>query len=158
MFERPDPELDTALELSESDPQQAARVLKIAANYLKRQEKLPSALAIFLASAFERAMNKASMFRGAELLRNLNLQVDHRKLKANFEYVGMDVEQLLKEKIPKGKAIIQVGETYGISDSTVKRMHEKYLAHRRIEEDAEAIDQEQEQLHYQQRSDEKDCR
>ena len=156
MFERPDPELDTALELSESDPQQAARVLKIAANYLKRQEKLPSALAIFLASAFERAMNKASMFRGAELLRNLNLQVDHQRLKANFEYVGMDVEQLLKEKIPKGKAIIQVGETYGISDSTVKRMHEKYLAYRRIEE-AEAIDQEQEQLHYQQRSDEKDC-
>lgn len=56
MFERPDPELDTALELSKSDPQQAAHVLKITANYLKRQEKLPSTLSLFLADAFERAM------------------------------------------------------------------------------------------------------
>ena len=42
MFERPNPELDNALALAESDPQQAAHVLRIAASYLKAGETLPS--------------------------------------------------------------------------------------------------------------------
>jgi hypothetical protein len=139
MFERPDPELDTALDLSKSDPQQAAQVLRIAARYLKAREKLPSALALFLGDAFERAMKKSTLLRGSELLVNLNLVVTHRRPKANFEYVGIEVERLLQAKVKKGKAIIQACEIYGIDESTVKRMHKKYLALKAIEDDFDAL-------------------
>ena len=123
MFERPNPELDNALALAESDPQQAAHVLRIAASYLKAGEILPSALANFLGDAFERAMKKPTTSRGSELVVNLHLEVNHRRPKANFEWVGVDVEQLLEANVPKGEAILQVGEIYEISKSTVERMH-----------------------------------
>ena len=152
MLERPDPELDAALDLSRSDPAQAAQVLRIAASYLRRKESLPTSLAFFLADAFESAMRKASMFRGTELLMNLNLVVPNRRPKANFEYVGMDLERLLRAKVPKGEAILQVGETYGISVSSVKRRYKEYLAYKDIEEYADALDYEEEQRHYAQQS------
>ena len=129
MFERPDPELDNALELAASDPQQAAQVLRIAARYLKKMEPLPSALSCFLGDALERAMKKpTTRRRGSDLLVNLHLEVNHRRPKANFEWVGGDVERLVQEKVKKGEAIIRVGESYRISDSTVKRMHNQYIA------------------------------
>jgi len=112
MFDRPDPELDSALELSKSDPQQAAKVLRIAASYLKAQQPLPSALASFLGDAFERAMKKIPMYRGSELLVYLNLEVKNRRPKANFEHVGMEVEKLVLAEVPKGEAIIRTGEAY----------------------------------------------
>jgi LysM repeat protein len=152
MFERPNPELDTALELSKSDPQQAAQVLRIAASYLKKQEQLPSALALFLGDAFEHAMKKPTTSRGSQLLINLSLEVAHRRPKANFEYVGIEVEQLVQAKIKKGEAISRVGETYGIDDSTVKRMHKKYLALKASEEDNDALIYEAEQRNYVQQS------
>jgi hypothetical protein len=133
MFERPDPELDNALALAASDPQQAAQVLRIAAQYLKRLEPLPSALAFFLGEAFEMAMKRPTTSRGSELLVNLHLEVTHRRRKANFEWVGGDVERLIQAKVTKGKAIIQVGETYEIDESTVKRMHKEYLAYKAFE-------------------------
>ena len=126
MFGRPNPELDNALALAESDPQQAAQVLRIAASYLKMGELLPSALAYFLGDAFERAMKRPTTSRGSELLVNLHLMVNHRRPKANFEWVGVDVEQLLKANLPKGEAINRVGEIYDIDPSTVKRMHKLY--------------------------------
>lgn len=126
MFERPNPELDNALALAASDPQQAAQVLKIAASYLKMGEPLPSALAYFLGDAFERAMKRPTTSRGFELLLNLHLEVNHRRPKANFEWVGIDVEQLLEANIPKVEALLRVGEIYDIDISTVKRMHKLY--------------------------------
>lgn len=152
MLERPNPELDLALELSKSDPQQAAKVLSIAASYLIGQQQLPSALAFFLGNAFERAMKKIPMYRGSELLVNLNLKVNNRRPKANFEHVGMYVEQLVLTKVPKGEAVIRAGETYKMSGSNVKRMHKEYLAFKA----AEALDDqaffEEEQRHYAQQS------
>lgn len=152
MLERPDPELDAALDLSRSDPAQAAQVLIIAASYLRRRERLPTSLAFFLADAFEGAMKKASMFRGAELLMNLNLVVPNRRPKSNFEYVGFDVDRLLKANVPKGEAILQVAETYGISESSVKRQCQEYLAHKANEEYFAAMDYEEEHRQYAQQS------
>jgi hypothetical protein len=152
MFDRPNPELDMALELSKSDPQQAANALRIAASYLKAQQPLPPALASFLGDAFERAMKKIPMYRGSELLVNLNLEVKNRRTKANFEHVGIEVEQLVQAKVPKGEAIIRAGETYKLSESSVKRMHKQYLALKA----AEALDDgalyEAEQRNYAQQS------
>jgi hypothetical protein len=150
MFKRPDPELDKALALATSDPQQAAQVLRIAASYLKRQEPLPSELACFLGDAFERAMKRPTTSRGADLLVNLHLEVTHRRPKANFEWVGEDVERLIQAKVTKGEAIIQVGESYRIADSTVKRMHKDYLARKAVDDETDNLICEKEHLNYQQ--------
>lgn len=158
MFERPDPELDTALELAKSDPQQAAQVLRFAARYLKRLEPLPPALAFFLGDAFEHAMKRPTTSRGSELLMNLNLDVNHRRPKANFEHVGMDVQRLVDSQVPKGEAITQVGETYGIADSTVKRMHKQYLAMKTSEAYDDKSLYEAEQRHYAKKSEIKKLR
>ena len=149
MFERPNPELDNALALAESDPQQAAHVLRIAASYLKAGETLPSALANFLGDAIERAMKKPTTSRGSELLLNLHLEVNHRRPKANFEWVGVDVEQLLEANVPKGKALLRVGEIYDIDTSTVKRMHKLYKDFKANEALDYQLDFEAEQRAYQ---------
>jgi hypothetical protein len=154
MLERPNPnpELDTALDLSRSDPEQAANVLRIAASYLRRQESLPTALAFFLAEAFEGAMRHASMVRGTQLLMNLNLVVPNRRQKANFEYVGMELERLLRAHVPKGKAVLQVAESFGISDASVKRKHTEYRTYKDNEAHEDSLDYEAELRHYAQQA------
>jgi len=133
------PDLEGAMDLSESDPNQAAEVLRIAAKYLKGREMMPDQLAYFLADAFERAMKYASIVRGSQLLMNLHLEVHHRRVAANFEYVGFDLDRLLQTKVPKGKAILDIGEKYGIGESTVKRMYKKYQAFKAIEADSDSL-------------------
>jgi hypothetical protein len=133
------PDLVIAMELSASDPNQAAEVLRIAAKYLRGQERMPDALAHYLADAFERAMKRASVVRGSELLMNLNLKVTHRRTTANFEYVGFDLDRLLQSKVPKGEAILRVGEKYSISVATVKRMYGKYQAFKASEAEADSL-------------------
>lgn len=148
MFESPDPELDTALELAKSDPDQAAQVLRIAARYLHKQEKLPSALASYLAVAFEQSMKMASVVRASELLINLNLKVTNRRRSANFEHVGIDFEELIASGLSKSAAILQLCVEYSITESTVKRMYKEYLAYKdfQLDEDAVALAEEQRQL------------
>jgi hypothetical protein len=133
------PDLEAAMELSKSDPNQAAEVLRIAAKYLRSQERMPNALAYYLADAFERAMKRASVARGSELLINLNLVVTHRRTAANFEHVGIDLERFLQSKIPIGEAIHRVCEKYDISESTVKRMLKKYQAFKACEAESDSL-------------------
>jgi hypothetical protein len=133
------PDLEAAMDLAESDANQAAEVLRIAAKYLRSRERMPDALAYYLADAFERAMKRASVARGSELLINLNLVVTHRRTAANFEYVGIDFERLLQSKMTKGEAILRTCEKYGISESTVKRMLKKYQAFKNSEAESDSL-------------------
>jgi hypothetical protein len=142
------PDLEDAMELSASDPNKAAEVLLIAAKYLKGREMMPDALAYYLADAFERAMKKASVFRGSQLLMNLHLEVHHRRVAANFEYVGFDLDRLLQAKEQKGKAILDIGEKYSLSESTVKRMYKKYQAFKAHEAESDSLLQQQLQEGY----------
>ena len=148
MFESPDPELDTALELAKSDPDQAAQVLRIAARYLHKHEKLPSALASYLAVAFEQSMKMASVVRGDQLLINLNLKAMNRRVSANFEHVGIEFERLVATGISKGEAILQLCETYEVTESTIKRMVKKYSAYKNFEMDSDAVDLMEEQRYF----------
>jgi hypothetical protein len=132
------PDLEVAMDLSESDPNQAAEVLRIAAKYLRSRERMPDALAYYLADAFERAMKCASVARGSELLINLHLVVTHRRTVANFEHVGFDLERLLQSKISKGEAVLRICEKYDISESTVKRMLKKYQAFKASEAESDS--------------------
>lgn len=133
------PDLENAMELSASDPNKAAEVLRIAAKYLTGREMMPDPLAYFLADAFERAMKKASGVRGSQLLMNLHLEVHHRRVAANFEHVGFDLDRLLETKVPKGKAILEIGEKYGISEATVKRMYKKYQGFKASEAESDSL-------------------
>ena len=83
---------------------------------------------------------------------NLNLVVAHRRPKANFEHVGIDIEQLLEEGVKKGEAIISVGETYEIDETTVKRMHKDYLALKANEEASDNLILKELQSHHVQKS------
>jgi len=132
------PELEVAMDWSESDPQQAAEVLRIAAKYLRSGEKLPLALALFLADAFERAMSKASMVRGSELLINLNLKAMNKRPAANFEYVGSQLQKRIDSEIPRQRALKEVAEKYNIDKKTVQRMHKKYIEFRSWEDQQDA--------------------
>lgn len=133
------PDLEDAMELSASDPNKAAEVLRIAAIYLKGREMMPYRLAYFLADAFERAMKYPSTARGSELLMNLHLEVHHRRVSANFEYVGFDLDRLLQTQVPKGEAMLCIGEKYRISVATVKRMHRKYQAFKAHEAESDSL-------------------
>ena len=143
MFGFPDPDLDNAMDMSKVDPEKAAEVLRIAAKYLKDHQKLPSGLAFFLADAFERAMGKASMVRGSELLINLNLKVINRRPKANFEHVGIDLDRLFLAKTSQLQAFELVGQDYGIDSSTVKRMYKIYRKYKDFEAKVEAMEYEE---------------
>ena len=133
------PDLEAAMDLAESDANQAAEVLRIAAKYLRSRERMPDALAYYLADAFERAMKRASVARGSELLINLHLVVTHRRTVANFEYVGFDFERFFQSKMSKGEAILRTCEKYGISESTVKRMLKKYHAFKDSEAESDSL-------------------
>lgn len=133
MFEAPNPELDEALELARTNPEQAAQVLRIAATYLAKQEKLPSSLAYFLADAFERSMKKASMVRGDELLINLYLKARNRRESANYEHVGVGFDELLALDVPRAFAIDQLAKKYGVHERTVEKMIAKYRANQELE-------------------------
>jgi hypothetical protein len=135
MFESPDPELDTALELAKSNPDQAALVLRIAAKYLYKQEKLPYALACYLADAFEKSMRMASVVRGSELLINLNLKVMNRRSVANFEHIGLEFDQLIAANVSRNLAIEKLADVYAISPRTVER---KIAVYRGVQENESA--------------------
>jgi hypothetical protein len=142
MFGFPDPDLDNAMDMSAVDSEKAAEVLRIAAKYLREHQRLPSSLAFFLADAFDRAMGKASMVRGSELLINLNLKVMNRRPKAKFEHVGIDLDILFLANTSQLEAFEMVGQDYGIDASTVKRMYKKYRELKDHENEAEAMQHE----------------
>ena len=130
----PPPELDDAMEMSAANPLAAAKVLSIAAEYLRKGEVLPSGLAFFLADAIERSMKMGPSVRGSELLINLKLKaLNRRPAAADFVLVGRDLEQLLAEETPVLEAIEEVACRHAISESTVRRKHKAYLEYKAFE-------------------------
>lgn len=141
--------LENALDLADADPEQAAVVLREAAGFLRKGEPLPYPLALFLAEAFEKAMRKAPSVRGSELLFNLKLKANNRrKVAVNFEHVGRDFEECRSKKMTVLKSSLAIAEQYGISESSVIRLHKKYLRFRAAEMEKESVIHEEEQRRY----------
>ena len=141
--------LENALDLADADPEQAAVVLREAAGFLRKGEPLPYPLALFLAEAFEKAMRKAPSVRGSELLFNLKLKANNRrKVTVNFEHVGRDFEECRSKKMTVLKSSLAIAEQYGISESSVIRLHKKYLRFRAAEMEKESVIHEEEQRRY----------
>ena len=141
--------LENALDLADADPEQAAVVLREAAGFLRKGEPLPYPLALFLAEAFEKAMRKAPSVRGSELLFNLKLKANNRrKVTVNFEHVGRDFEECRSKKMTVLKSSLAIAERYGISESSVIRLHKMYLKFRAAELDKESVIHQEEQRRY----------
>ena len=141
--------LENALDLADADPEQAAVVLREAAGFLRKGEPLPYPLALFLAEAFEKAMRKAPSVRGSELLFNLKLKANNRrKVTVNFEHVGRDFEEYRSKNMTVLKSSLAIAERYGISESSVIRLHKKYLKFRAAELDKESVIHQEEQRRY----------
>lgn len=68
-----------AIRQARADPEEAARVLLIAAEYLREHKPLPYLLADYLADAFEAAMAKSPEKRLAELGFELNLKSKNKR-------------------------------------------------------------------------------
>jgi hypothetical protein len=101
---------------------------------------------LFLAEAFEKAMRKAPSVRGSELLFNLKLKANNRRMVAvNFEHVGRDFEECRSKKMTVLKSSLAIAERYGISESSVIRLHKKYLRFRAAEMEKESVIHEEEQ-------------
>lgn len=142
-------EIENALDLLDADPEQAAVVLRMAAGYLRKGEPLPFPLAFFLADAIEKAMRKAPSVRGSELLLNLKLKAtNRRKVAANFEHVGRDFEECRSENMSVMNACLKIAEQYGISESSVTRLHKKYLRFTAAQMEKDSVIYEEEQRRY----------
>ncbi len=142
-------ELENALDLVDADPEQAAVVLRWAAGYLRKGEPLPYPLALFLAEAFESAMRKAPSVRGSELLLNLKLKANNRrKVAVNFEHVGRDYEECRSKNMSVLNTSLKIAERYGISESSVTRMHNKYLRFMAAQMEKDSVVHEEEHRRY----------
>jgi hypothetical protein len=76
------------VERSECDPEQAAKLLEYAAEYLENGEVVPAPLAQFIAQAFRRASVTEQEKRPAELAAWLNLTAPNRRPKVHENELG----------------------------------------------------------------------
>lgn len=102
------------IERAECDPEAAAKLLLIAAEYLENGEVVPKPLAEFIAQAFKRAAAVEQSKRTAELAAYLCLTAPHTRPKATENELGLWVfrqlyddslrnASLLHDSPPKGK-------------------------------------------------------
>lgn len=120
-----------ALTKAESDPNEAANALRIAAEYLRAGRPLPHALAEHLAGAIEGAMAEPQAARGPALLRQLKLTAGHRRPKGDYYEVG----KLFEERIEAGDSqnaaalhVVSDPRFSAIEEQTAKRLWKKYRA------------------------------
>lgn len=115
------------LSKSDANPDAAAEVLLLAAEYIRAKEPLPDDLAEHLAGAIEASMVKPERLRGKALLRELNLQIgNRRKADVDWYQLGMAFEKLVDANLKEGPAASQIAVDFNTSESTAKRLWKKY--------------------------------
>jgi hypothetical protein len=120
-----------ALTRAESDPNQAANALRIAAEYLRAGTPLPHALVEYLAGAIEGAMAEPPASRGPAFLRRLKLTAGHRRPKGDYYEVGKLFEERIEAGDSQNAAALHViaDPRFGnIEEQTAKRLWKKYRA------------------------------
>ncbi len=80
-----DPRVFECMLFAESDREEAARLLVIAAEYLRERKQMPAMLADYIADAFISAAAKSPELRAKQLSDDLNLTANNRrKVKAHW--------------------------------------------------------------------------
>lgn len=115
----------------ESDPEAAAHILTVAAEYLRecQGKGFPADLAGYLAKAFETAVAQEPKKRLAALGRALHLTAGHKRPTSKVSWcdVGHEVGTLICcDGMSQNKALDNVSEKYDISFRTAERMLMEY--------------------------------
>jgi hypothetical protein len=127
---------DEAILRAESDPEQAAKFLMIAAGYMRRGEVLPENVALHLADAIEASMCKPAHSRGNALLLELNLKALNQRPKAYWwdvgEFMFMRVDFRFtdeEKKLSQNEAAIEAAIEFKVSEASAVRYYKAFLAH-----------------------------
>lgn len=120
---------------AECSPDDAAKVLSIAAGYLRKGEVVPAPLALFIADAFDAAVDTKESegvnvvtARVKTLARKLNLSASNRRPKVSENEMGCWIFRRLAEN--PGKALtavlIEAAKAHGIGKTTASDHWEKW--------------------------------
>jgi hypothetical protein len=101
-----DEELMSCMSNAANDIESAAKVLLIAARYLKSGELMPKPLAEHLAGAFEASMNKPVDQRLSALGLELNMTVGNSRRKGNATEIGIECDELHFQMPSESRAAI----------------------------------------------------
>lgn len=106
---------------AQSDPEDAAKLLMVAAAYLRKSEDVPSRLACFIADAIEAAMLKPAEYRLKALGRELHLTAGNRRPVKLHPHTLPELIVYCGGKTDAA-TISQTASAYGISKSTARRL------------------------------------
>ena len=125
---------------AEHDPQGAADLLLLAAEYIRSGEPLPSQLADYLAGAIEASMGKPPEHRNAAFLAELRLTNGNRRAAADWFEVGMAFDALIDSGLSQNQAKAQIAAEMDVSESTAVRMYKQWI---NANEEASQIDRDE---------------
>lgn len=114
------------LKRAEANPDAAAQVLLLAAQYIREGQVVPENIADHLAGAFEAAMQKPQSQRGKALLQELHITAtNHRPADVDWYALGQKFDELVNVGESQNAAASQVAVEFDISESTAKRIWSK---------------------------------
>lgn len=128
-----DVRVNDALSMAPSDPNAAAQVLLLAAEYLRAGAPMPQELVEHLAGAIEASMTKVKGAREKALLEELKLTARNARPKGHYYLVGQLVEDSLRAGNSMSTAVNDAmadPRTSIKSSATIKKLHKQYLAAR----------------------------
>lgn len=113
---------------AECSPGDAAKVLSLAAEYLRKGEVVPAPLAIFIAAAFERAIAANEEKRAQELAHGLRLSSSNRRPKVSENELGCWVFRQLADNPEKTLTAVltDAAKVHGIGKTTASDHWEKW--------------------------------
>lgn len=110
---------------TEANPETAAQVLLLAAEYMRAGKPLPDDLAEHIAGAFEAAMHKPLDKRGKALLLELHITAPNcRPADVDWYDLGQSFQALINAGKNKSEAALQISVDFNVSESTAKRIWE----------------------------------
>ena len=124
-----------ALRKAPFDSNEAAKVLLIFADYIRKEKPIPRFLIDYVAGSIEASMQKNAEYRNKALLRELNLRSWNEKPpKADFLDIGIKIDAHIKvDGFSQNRAADTVCKSFNkksqktISRSTAIRYYKKYL-------------------------------
>lgn len=123
-----DPQASEAIARAESDPDQAAEALRIAAGYLRRREVVPDNVADWLADAIDCAMHKPEAHRARALALELGLAALNWRPAADWLDVGKFMDDMIDAGANQTTAARQAAVEFNIVEATAVTYYKKYLA------------------------------
>ncbi len=123
-----DPQASEAIARAESDPEQAAVALRIAAGYLRRREVVPDNVADWLADAIVRAMHRPPAHRARALAVELGLAALNRRPAAHWLDVGAFMDNLIDAGANQTTAARDASNEFNVVEATAVTYYKKYRA------------------------------